>query len=401
PNGIGWSAIGSPTDMYVGAQPNSAMFELVPGKSQVFFVVPGAESSEFVFCDNKLYYIPISVTNPLKPGSVAFQEISSDGCANVKPKGLQEVIIYANAGQTSIKSIIAPGAYYRPFETRDLSESHQRMFNNIQAIAAPTADGTFNERYMYVLNGDGTIAVGKYSVKSGQIEGIVGWVPWSGGGTMKWVSAFAASVLFCGSYAPNGISPVTVTERLDDTLYLDAAQFVNSPPAPLAPPMGKGPLWWMPGGTVELMDQSTRPMGTYQIDANGFIVPQFNGGEDLTSPSLVAGQKWTMTIEPFVPGANPGLDQNQRRHKRQIAGTTVYVYASSGFVEQSLRDGQPKTERRIPAWNAGEDPALPPPLREMAYEKSPTGSAHDPRELVYKDTPGPFTLLEYTIEVSV
>ena len=29
------------------------------------------------------------------------------------------------------------------------------------------------------------------------------------------------------------------------------------------------------------MDQVTRAMGTYKTDANGFIVPQFNGGENL------------------------------------------------------------------------------------------------------------------------
>jgi hypothetical protein len=55
------------------------MFEIAPGKVQVYYVVPGPESSEFVFCDRRIYYIPISPTNPLKPGSVAFQLLSGDG----------------------------------------------------------------------------------------------------------------------------------------------------------------------------------------------------------------------------------------------------------------------------------------------------------------------------------
>jgi hypothetical protein len=47
-------------------------------------------------------------------------------------------------------------------------------------------------------------------------------------------------------------------------------------------------------------------MGTYQIDANGFIIPQNNGGENLLAATLVAGQPWTMTVEPFCPDASPG-----------------------------------------------------------------------------------------------
>ena len=51
----------------------------------MLYVVPGPESSEFAFCDNAVYYIPISVTNPLKPGSVAFQLLTSNGSAAVQP----------------------------------------------------------------------------------------------------------------------------------------------------------------------------------------------------------------------------------------------------------------------------------------------------------------------------
>ena len=153
PGGIGWSAINSPTDLYVDANPDNAIFEIVPAKARVLYVVPGAESSEFVFCDTKLYYIPISPTNPLKPGSVGFQILSGDGCAPVQPRLSQEVIIYANAGQNSVMAVVATGAYYRPFNTKNLSEFHAHLFTNITAIAVPTADGSFNERYAYVLNG--------------------------------------------------------------------------------------------------------------------------------------------------------------------------------------------------------------------------------------------------------
>jgi hypothetical protein len=63
-------------------------------------------------------------------------------------------------------AVIATGAYLRPFNTKSFSQFHTHLFNAIQCVAAPSGGDTFLERYAYVLNGDGTIAVGKYDPRS-------------------------------------------------------------------------------------------------------------------------------------------------------------------------------------------------------------------------------------------
>jgi hypothetical protein len=380
---------------------------VAPDKVRIYYVMAGPESSEFVFCDKRLYYIRIDATNPLKPGSVGFQTLSGDGCAQVQPRITQETILYVNAGRNSVFAILASGAYYRPFNTKNLCQFHTHLFNNITLIAVPTADGTFDERYAYVLNGDGTIVVGKYS--SDDISGNstkIGWGPWSGAGTVKWIAAWAADVLFTTSYFG-----ATICEIVDDSQYLDAALFVNALPTAFAAPVGKGPLWWIPSQTVSLMDQGTRSMGTYQIDANGFIIPQGNGGEDLTRLDLIAGQPWTSTIEPFCPNAQPGVDAGQRMKMRQISYFAAYVVQSTGFMMGHLFSGrQTRTSpalgtlmnfRRFTAWNQDDDPTLPPPQRETVEEYPPQGSSYDPRPVIIKDTPGPLQLLEIAIEVTI
>jgi hypothetical protein len=152
-------------------------------------------------------------------------------------------------------------------------------------------------------------------------------------------------------------------------------------------------------------------MGTYTIDANGFIVPQGNGGENLLAASLVAGQPWTSTIEPFCPNAQPGADAGQRMKMRQISYFAAYVAQSTGFLMGYLFSGrQTRTspaqgtlmnQRRIPPWNQDDDPTLPPPQRETVEEYPPAGSTFDPRPVIIKDTPGPMQLLELAIEVSI
>jgi hypothetical protein len=414
PTFIAWSAIGVLNDQYTdqfNVSPDNAIQEIVPRKSKVLFVVAGPESSEFVFCDNGVYYIPISAANPLKPGSVAFNLLTADGCATVQPRIIQEVIVWINAGLTSVLAVTAPGAYYRPYQVVNISEYHAHLFNSPVAIAAPATTAQFEERYVYVLNTDGTVAVGKYNAKDGQIAGVVGWLPWSGAGTVEWVSALGSDVIFTTNYAIAGAATVSMVEKLDATQYLDSAISYNSVPTGIVTPGGKGPLWWLASGSVTLMDNVTRMMGTYLIDANGFIIPQNNGGENLASAALVAGQPWTATLEPFVPDAQPGQSVHQRMFKRRVSRMAVYVVNSSGFLMARLFSG-PITRTspalgtimnsyRVTTWNQDDDPTQPPPLREEVQRWRPIGRSFDPRVAIIKDTPGPIEIPEQGIEASI
>jgi hypothetical protein len=325
----------------------------------------------------------------------------------VQPRLAQAAILYVNAGQNSMMAVIATGAYYRPFDTKNLSDYHAHLFNNIQAIAAPNADGTFNERYAYVLNGDGTISVGKYNSDSLQTATpVIGWGPWSGSAAVSWIAAWDADVLFTSSYFGT-----TICEVLDDSRYLDSSLVVNALPAAFTPPVGLGPLWFIPLQSVSLMDQVTRSMGTYQIDANGFIVPQGLGGENLAIASLVAGQPWTAITEPFAPAAPPGSDQGQRMKERQIAIFAAWIAHSTGFTMAGLFSGkQTRTspplgtvmnQRRVTAYNQDDDATLPPTQRETVEFHKPPGTTYDPRVAIIQDTPGPLQILELVIECSL
>jgi hypothetical protein len=312
----------------------------------------------------------------------------------------------------------APGAYYRPFVVGNASEFHSHLITASTpiAIATPPASTQFEELYAYILLANGTLVMGKYAIKDGLMEvgpdgkPKIGWLPWNGAGTTEWVSAQGGDVIMTTSYAPNSVTPVSIVERVDNTRYLDGALLVNNLPAPFTPPGGKGPLYNFPGpgGAVTLMDLGTRQMGTYQIDSNGNIIPQFIDGENLTSSQLVAGQPWTATLEPFVTDAPPGQSQQQRMRKRRVARLAVYVSSSTGFLFARLFSG-PLTPtspalgtimntRRVETYNQGDDPTQVPPQREEVQRWRPRGRYFDPRAAIIKDTPGPLMIHELSRE---
>jgi hypothetical protein len=415
PSAIAWSALNTPNDFYVGPLPKNAIFNFAPGNVQVQHVVAGMESSEFVFCDTHIFYIPITPSIPLVPGNVNFNELAGHGSvAGVQPRRSEQSIVYMKAGGGAVGVVQALGSFNRPYIVDTMSELHSHLFTASPAIAIaiPSSVTQFEENYIYIALQNGTTVVGRYEMKQGLIEAgadgkpRIGWSLWNGGGSVLWTAALQDLVVFTTNY-----TIATFIEIMDPQQYLDMAIPVNNLPPALVPPGGKGPLYAFRGGSVTLMDQGYRMMGTYQIDANGFIVPQGLGGENLASATLTAGQPWTSTLEPFVADASPGQSVGQRMFKRRVARFAAYVSQSSGFVMARLFSG-PLTRTspalgtvmnnyRIPAWNQDDDATKPPPLREEAQRSRPLGRSFDPRVAIIKDTPGPLVIHELGTEVTI
>lgn len=443
PDAIAWSALGLFFNMYVEGQgvtltADSAIYEYVPDKAQVLFLIGGMESSQFVFCDNVIYYVPITTSSPLAPGSVAFNRLSKHGCQpNVRPQLIEQSILYLRNGGAQMGAVQAPGAYYRPYVVDTVSEFHSHLFTaaNVVAIAVPQAPSQTEEKYAYLLRADGVVLCGKYALRQGLLDvgqdgkPKIGWLPWPGLGFVTWISAQGSDLTFTTTYYTQSTlgsgwssgwsigfgnragTPVSMVEVLDNTQYLDCVIPLIGAPTALTPPGGKGPLYLFAGGFVTLLDNGARPMGTYSVDANGFIIPQFEGGENLTDGYVLAGQPWLSVLEPFCPDASPGQSVHQRMFKRRISRMAVYVSNSTGFVMARLfADNVTPTSPpygtvmniyRVNTYNQDDDPTQPPPWREEAQRWRPLGRTYDPRVAIIKDTPGPLLVHEFSTEATI
>jgi hypothetical protein len=124
---------------------------------------------------------------------------------------------------------VPTGQTAQPYITRDVSEYHSHLFSAPFALAVTTGGGPFPERYVWVLNGDGTLAVGKYN----PTKEWVGWVPWNreGTGTIEWISASGSTPLLTTLYEPDTGVERRIVEEVDSDGYLDINVAINAVPA--------------------------------------------------------------------------------------------------------------------------------------------------------------------------
>lgn len=225
PSGIVWSRTGVYNDFFVGANPTDPMFEIISNRARIYHVVN--KSDEFLITDKGILYIPISASNPLKPGSVQFLQVSSDPASSVKPALTTQAIIFLNASLNRVIAILPKqGSLYIPWSTEETSLYHSDLFKTPIAIAATSATGGFQEQYVHVLNSDGSMAVGKFDVG----KEWAGWLPWTSAGVINWISSLGQDLIVTTTYTSAG-TPVTIAEKVDYTQYVDGGVAVNAVPA--------------------------------------------------------------------------------------------------------------------------------------------------------------------------
>ena len=390
PDAVLFSALGDQSTFWIdggaagytsaaGASATSAILEYAPRKVRVKHCVGFGDV--LVFTDGGVFQIPISAQNPLKPGSVEFRQINRDACSDIQPVAGQDAVLYVNAGLSRVTAVLATGAASRSYSSGDVTE-HTDLIVNPRAMALASGDAKHPERMIYIVRGDGSVIAGRF-VTSGDRFG-VGWYPWPSAGLVSWVTLATNDVLFTTGYGAN-----YVVEMQDDDVLLDGALPINDPPTAMAR-AGFGPLWWLAGGTVTVLD-GARDLGERAVDDLGDIVAR--DGEDLSGAGIMAGKAWTVRLDPFVPGVQGGQDNNQRQTMRRITKFTAVLKVANGARVQTTH---------IPAYGHADDAEGEPPLMDGKWSApGPERSSDDPVVSIVKDRPGLIEIMEVSMRVSI
>lgn len=396
-NAIIWGSINAPTDLEVTGDADAAIFEIAPDVCRVLYVAAGGD--EFVLTDRRIYYIPISASTPLVPGSVDFRRIGTGGAARVKPLAVADGLIFVGQAKSRLYAILATGQVTRPYEIAPINEFHEHLFTDPIGLAASDGDQSANPgKGLYVVNSDGSLILGH----GGPRDDFVGWFPWPGEGNILSVASRDGDVRFSVRYDLNSGSVETV-ESIDNGTYFDGSVALDdfAGTDPLRDSSGEAledstgeELYAESGALLPFANETLQGyangfyLGDVIIDETGRVA--IEGNADLTG--VVIGWNFTPEIVPFLEDFEGGDDMGQRLRRRKVARAAIKVKDTQAFDV----DG-----RTYNSYLMGEDWGAVPPARSGVHRLRQTGRSDDPGFTITQPIPGSFTLQEITTQITV
>ena len=371
PSSVLASRVGSHYDFDIGTGEDAeAIFEDL-GDSAVSWVRHFHSAEHLlIFTDQGVYYVPETAANPLRPSSIQFNKIGSNGCGAVAPHAFDEGALYVHLSGGAVLDVRPTGDATKSWTAADVALLASHLIRQPTDIAATHgADGT-PERYAFFVNGDGTLAV-MHSIQSQQV---LGWGLWETEGAYRSVAVLAGKVYAVVERDFAGATRWCL-ERFDQALTTDGAAIL---------PAGST---WAPllAGMSAHARAETHYIGPVEVQTGGSI-PDLSSTVPVEVGRFFCWTVRTLPPEPKLPnGGTAG-------HVKRISRARVYVQDS---VRIKVGD------RAMDAYRVGEDVTVPPASRTEWFEVGLLGRSREPTVTLTQDEPLPATILGMSMEVII
>ena len=364
------SAVGTFEDFEIEADADSAFFEIVPQRERVLHVAGGAD--QFVFTEKSIYYIPISASNPLAPGSIEFRAIGTGGCSGVEPVATSSSLVYMSADSKRVMALRQTGQQAQPYILDHISRYHSQLF--VTPIDFAISYGLTVDSYdtLHIVNSDGTVVFGRYDPAADW----VGFVPWSTDGMITGATALGQVILYSVTRSLGAIEVKSI-ELLNYDLSLDGV-------ITTAVKQGDATLIPYAGFTMHRKINGVY-FGTVLIKADGTV------DGDTGAAVTQFGFAYTPEFQPFAPNFDKGESSKQRLRRRKIKRYAVTV-RNAGPFKIGNKD--------FAGYKIGDNLGLAPPLRNTTYTGRKSGRDYDPTFELVQAAPYSLEVLEVGMEVT-
>lgn len=364
------SAVGAPEDFEIEADATSAIFEIVPQRERVLHVAGGAD--QFVLTEKTIYYIPISASNPLAPGSIEFRAIGTGGSSEVEPVATQSSLVFMSHDSKRVMALRQTGSDSQPYVLDNLSRYHSQLLSNPIDIAISYSQSVDSNDTLHIVNDNGTMVIGRYDPASDW----VGFVPWSTDGMITGATSLEQTVLYAVTRNV-GAGTLNTIELLDYDLTLDGVMAT-------AVKQGDATLIPFAGTTMHRMIDGVY-VGTALIKADGTV----DGATGAAATQF--GFAYTPEFQPFVPNFDKGESRHQRLRRRKIKRYAITV-RNAGPFKVGNKD--------FAGYKIGDNLGNAPPLRDTTYTGRVQGRDYDPTFDLTQAVPYPLQILEVGMEVT-
>lgn len=406
PDALALSAPGAPQDFDLGGgDPQDAIFEQIgnSGGQRILYCMDAG--SLIVLTDRGVYYLPESPDVPLSAKTFELTLIAPIGSSTAYPVIVDEGVAYVEYGANRIMAVISTGYPTTPWRVTDVSKEAHHLINNPVSLALSTSNSQAPERYVFVLNGDGTLACMFYSTDPPR----VGWTPWDTDGTYNAMVCIRGIIHAVCERVIGGVTTFTL-ERLDETSQLDCSSTFDNPDGalPLVDGAGDpitGGLGEIETGTfalTQLAGQSVHVIGITDGFAPNYLGEHLVGADGSLSDveatdgtSFEAGLHFT--FDAIMWPAEPERDQSPMFGRRRIPRVAVRTKESGVYGIGVF--GRARVQIRA-SYDQGDDIGLPPPLRTEVKRYIVPGWEYEPCIEITRPIPHPVEILSVAREVA-
>ncbi|MBR9823016.1 MAG: hypothetical protein GYB51_18700 [Rhodobacteraceae bacterium] len=398
PSVVAVSASSSIQNFDVGANDDDAIVRQVGDDApRILHVINAGDL--ILLSDRGCYLINTRDSGVLTPSTFNAIKFDKRGANDIPPVLVDDAVVFVESNGQSIAAAILSGNVYLKWSVRNLTLFHNHLVVSPTALCGPAVNSPNVEKYLFVVNGDGTLAAVSFSTGFG--EETVSFAPWDTLGTFQDVIPMFGSY-WCVVDRDVAGSTVRMLERFDNDAFLDSAidttesseaqvlliggevvtiggqEIIISQAAPTH----------LPSSTVSIMSGIVH-VGEFEVDATGQLVeePEIEGQRQIGLNFEAEVAPWPVeVVESPYAGIRP---TRATRFMVSLQGTLTCQMRANGYT------------RQMGGYSFGDDLSVPPPQTDQIFRVMVAGRRDHPDMAVIKNIPGPFTVLAIGQEVKV
>lgn len=400
PDLVAISSTREPSDFDAGSEDDDAIVRQA-GDSAPRFLHAVNASDLVLLSDSGCYYVKTRDGQTLTPSNFYAVRFDQSGASTVRPALVDDGIVFVERSGNKLAAAVLDGNVYLEWSIVPISQYHDHLLNSPVKVSGPAQTAEFSEKYLFVVNSDGTLAVVSWSAEFGREA--IGFVPWTTDGSFVDVAPVLGRYYALVDREING-STVRFMERFSVDAMMDCA--VESSAA-----LQISALTTEDGTAITTEDDTeitaTTPatshlggkdVGVWWDDNYGGLVTLAADGSATDEPDGFSerqlGLPFTTTLQPwpveYVESPRVGM------MRARVSRLAVSVKDTVSFKVR--RNG---ITTRIGAYDFGDDLSAPPSRKTKVYRFPVLGNKDHPVMEVFRDEPGPFTVLSLAQEVQV